>query len=286
MELKTALLTVGLPVYNGEKTIKQVLDSILEQTFQDFILTISDNASTDLTEKICKDYAKKDNRIKYVRQTKNIGLLNNFNFLLENAKTKYFVWIAADDHYDRDFFKKNIKILESNENFVGSTSDVIYSGKSDMKDPGSSQVIQLTGSYEEKVVSYLKFNRAASILAIYRTEQFQKSMTYKEYASWDPLIMVKVLEYGDLNVINENLCFRSPRGLSTKSYIAYMRKNKYSFSKYLIPYWYVTNLCIHKFGIKFFFKNFLLFFRLNGNGSFLITKDFLQLCKRSLLKKK
>ena len=88
--LSESLLTIGMGVFNGEKTISKSIDSLLKQTFDDFKLIISDNASTDSTQKICEEYAKKDNRIQYVKQKKNLGLLKNWNFLLENATTKYF----------------------------------------------------------------------------------------------------------------------------------------------------------------------------------------------------
>ena len=65
-------ISIGLPVYNGENHIRKNLDSILAQTFKDFELIISDNASTDSTPAICKEYAKKDKRIRYIKQEKNI----------------------------------------------------------------------------------------------------------------------------------------------------------------------------------------------------------------------
>ena len=70
-----SILTIGLPVYNGEKTISKSIDSLLNQTFQDFVLIISDNASTDSTQKICMDYTKIDSRIKYIMHENNLGLL-------------------------------------------------------------------------------------------------------------------------------------------------------------------------------------------------------------------
>ena len=82
--LSESLLTIGVPVFNGEKTISRCIDSLLNQTFDDFKLIISDNASTDSTRKICEDYAKKDSRIRYIKQKKNIGLVPNWNFILNN----------------------------------------------------------------------------------------------------------------------------------------------------------------------------------------------------------
>ena len=86
-----------MPVFNGEKFIKNAIDSILSQTFKNFELIISDNASTDSTSKICEEYALKDNRIRYFRQSQNFGAVKNFQFVLEQAKCEYFMWTAADD---------------------------------------------------------------------------------------------------------------------------------------------------------------------------------------------
>ena len=61
--LKHPIVSIGLPVYNGEDFLKYALDSLLSQTFRDFEIIISDNASIDLTSKICEEYKKKDNRI-------------------------------------------------------------------------------------------------------------------------------------------------------------------------------------------------------------------------------
>jgi len=276
-----SLLTIGLPVYNGESTIKKILDSILHQKYKNFILVISDNASTDMTQEICETYAKNDTRICYIRQEKNIGLLNNWNFLLENAKTKYFMWIEADDYYDEFFIVDNIEVLENNNNFVGSISNSVYYDGPDK----SPQSISVTGTYEDKALKYLKFNRGTAIFAIYRTNPFQKSMIFGEYGAWDLRIMLKILKYGDLNVVKKTQHFKSARGISSKSFIKYMRKNGISFSKILFPYVPATSFCIREFGIGFFLKNFILFFRLNGNGTFFMTKDLFKFCKDYLVGK-
>jgi len=97
------LVSIGMPVYNGANFIREALDSLLAQTFTDFELIISDNASTDETETICKEYENLDFRIRYIRQKKNIGALQNFQFVLGEARNKYFMWAACDDAWDRNF---------------------------------------------------------------------------------------------------------------------------------------------------------------------------------------
>jgi len=100
VEKKTPQVSIGLPVYNGQIFIRQALDSLLTQTFSDFELIISDNASTDGTEAICREYATKDRRIRYVRQDVNRGAAANFRLALNEAVGGYFMWAAADDFYE------------------------------------------------------------------------------------------------------------------------------------------------------------------------------------------
>lgn len=94
---KAPQVSIGMPVYNGAKFIHEALDSLLAQTFTDFEMIISDNASTDETEAICREYAAKDQRIKYVRQAENLGAVANFQYVLDEATGEYFMWAAADD---------------------------------------------------------------------------------------------------------------------------------------------------------------------------------------------
>lgn len=104
-------VSIGMPVYNGEPYIYKALDSLLAQTYTDFELIISDNASTDSTPKICKEYAARDFRIRYIRQPKNMGAFFNFNFVLSQARSEYFMWAAADDVWDLNCLSKWTSIL-------------------------------------------------------------------------------------------------------------------------------------------------------------------------------
>lgn len=111
-------LTVGLPVYNGEKYLSQSLDALLGQTYEDFELIISDNASTDGTADICRRYAQQDSRIRYYRQPINIGLSPNHNFVLDQASGELFKWASDDDLYARDLLRLCVEILDDNRAVV------------------------------------------------------------------------------------------------------------------------------------------------------------------------
>jgi glycosyltransferase involved in cell wall biosynthesis len=105
-------LTIGLPVYNGERYVAESIESLLGQSYTDFELIISDNASTDDTPSICERYAKEDPRIRYYRQPRNVGLAPNHNFCVEQARGELFKWAAADDLYHRDLLLRCVEVLD------------------------------------------------------------------------------------------------------------------------------------------------------------------------------
>ncbi len=111
-------LTIGLPVYNGENFLAESIEALLGQSFEDFELIISDNASTDGTGEICRGYARRDSRIRYVRQPHNIGLSPNHNFTLNEARGEYFKWGAHDDLYARDLIKLCVEALDERPDVV------------------------------------------------------------------------------------------------------------------------------------------------------------------------
>src|SRR6266536_1939108 len=88
-------VSIGLPVFNGERFVAEAIDSILAQTFEDFELIISDNASTDGTEEICRCYAEKDERIRFVRNRENYGAAFNFNQTFHLSSGGYFKWVEG-----------------------------------------------------------------------------------------------------------------------------------------------------------------------------------------------
>jgi glycosyltransferase involved in cell wall biosynthesis len=105
-------LSIGLPVYNGERFLAGTIESLLGQTFGDFELIIADNASTDSTRAICERYAAQDIRIRYVRSDVNAGAARNFNRTVELARGQYFKWAAHDDLHAPLFLARCIEILD------------------------------------------------------------------------------------------------------------------------------------------------------------------------------
>jgi glycosyltransferase involved in cell wall biosynthesis len=106
-------VSLGLPVYNGERFVKHAIESVLNQTFNDFELIISDNASTDSTQEICEGFARQDPRVRYIRQEINIGAKANFNRVFEYSRGEYFKWVAADDVCGPRYLELTVAQLDS-----------------------------------------------------------------------------------------------------------------------------------------------------------------------------
>jgi glycosyltransferase involved in cell wall biosynthesis len=109
---------VGLPVRNGERFLARQLESLLAQDFRDFEVIISDNASTDATEEICRRYAERDARIRYYRSDIDRGLAWNWNRTFELSRAPYFKWAAHDDEHDPSFLSRCVAVLDADESVV------------------------------------------------------------------------------------------------------------------------------------------------------------------------
>ncbi len=127
----TPKVSIGLPVYNGENFIRPAIDCLLGQTFGDFELIISDNASTDSTEAICRQYEIRDPRVRYIRNAANVGLVRNFNQAFELSRAPYFKWAAHDDVYAPTYLQRCVDVLDRDPSVV-----LVYSKASIINDVG------------------------------------------------------------------------------------------------------------------------------------------------------
>jgi glycosyltransferase involved in cell wall biosynthesis len=107
-------VSIGLPVYNGEEFLEEAIESLLGQTFTDFELLISDNASTDRTEEICRGYAARDPRVQYWRNPRNVGGMRNANLTFDRARGEFFRWAAHDDICGPTMLERLVAELDAN----------------------------------------------------------------------------------------------------------------------------------------------------------------------------
>ena len=138
--MKKPTLSIGLPVYNGERYLPKALASLLSQDFEDFELVISDNGSSDQTEAICRDSARKDRRIRYVRSEQNRGTTWNFRRVFELSQGEFFKYAAYDDECYPTMLRRCMEVFQSSDPTVA----LVYT-LSEKIDENSTVIIQNGG---------------------------------------------------------------------------------------------------------------------------------------------
>ncbi|MEM8674351.1 MAG: glycosyltransferase [Cyanobacteria bacterium P01_G01_bin.67] len=116
--LNSPKVSIGIPVYNGEKYLEWAIESLLAQSFQDFEIIISDNASTDRTESICRSFQSRDERIHYYRNLTNIGAAGNYKKVFQLATGEFFKWMAHDDRCSPNYLEDCVQALEADPEIV------------------------------------------------------------------------------------------------------------------------------------------------------------------------
>jgi len=147
-------LSFGLPIYNGQRSIRRVIESIQRQTFGDFELVISDNASTDQTAAICQELAQQDPRIRFYTREANAGIVANFNRALSFARGEYFRWIGGDDWLEPNYAERCVAALDRRPDAVGVTNFLCY-----WNDKGEKHYLEYHGPRVDSPLAHERFER-------------------------------------------------------------------------------------------------------------------------------
>ena len=198
--IKEPLITIGMPVFNGEVSLAFAIESFRNQTFSDFELIISDNCSTDRTRDICTYYAELDTRIRYIRQAQNLGASQNFRAVLNQARGKYFTWAAADDVRSLDFIEINVHFLEENHDYVASTSPNRFEGEKNQSGPWIK--FDIKGEFEDRVMKFMNncWESHAIFYSVMRTNTISKCEILGEsFLGFDWAINLFLIQQGQIN---------------------------------------------------------------------------------------
>jgi len=233
-------LSIGLPVYNGEDNVADSLDALLGQSYEDFELIISDNASTDGTAEICRQYEKQDSRIRYIRQPYNIGRVPNHNFVIEQASGQLFKWAACQDLYARELLERCVEVLDAQPHVV------LAHSRSAMID-SSGAVVKLTGAPDavtsrrapERFWSVLVNGEGDNLYGIIRTEVLRRMPRHGSYHFADRAFTAELALNGPFYQIPDCLFFwrdSSPRTpFSVRARCAYMDPRRSSYWRHPVP---------------------------------------------------
>ncbi len=203
-------LTIGLPVYNGQNYLSEALDALLDQTYTDFELVISDNASTDGTEEICRHYAAMDSRIRYIRQPRNIGAAPNHNVVVNEARGELFKWAAHDDLYGPDLLERCIAALDEHPEVVlASCWSVVIDGAGRVTEPVTDYPVATDSPRPPERFASVLFGRGGDDdYGVIRTEVLRRTpLTGSHYHS-DRTLVAELALHGPFHRIPEKLYFR------------------------------------------------------------------------------
>ena len=203
-------MSIGLAVYNGERYLAEALDSLLAQTFEDFELTICDNASTDRTGEIGRAYAAQDRRVRYVRNPRHLGVGGNFRRAFELSRGQYFRWAAADDLSAPQSLARCVEVLDREPavvlaypktRFIDEHGRVIldYDDRLHLQSPRPSerfrQVLERLG-------------RCNAAYGLMRADVLKRARLFGDFLSSDVVFLAELSLYGTFWEVPEFLFYR------------------------------------------------------------------------------
>jgi glycosyltransferase involved in cell wall biosynthesis len=202
-------LSVGLPVYNGENYLAESIESLLGQTYGDFELLISDNASADGTADICHYYQKQDPRIRYFRQARNIGGAPNHNCLVEQAQGELFKWASHDDLYANDLLKRCVAALDQFPQVVLAHSwTAIIDGSGCATQAVQYRLATASSSAPERFRSMLYETGGDDDGGVIRMSVLRRTPLLRSYHHSDRTLVAELALYGPFYQVPDWLFFR------------------------------------------------------------------------------
>jgi glycosyltransferase involved in cell wall biosynthesis len=192
----TPRASIGIPVFNGAKTVGRAIESVLAQTLTDFELLVSDNASTDMTETVCRGYAARDSRIRYTRRPGPISPLDNFCVVLESARAPYFMWLAADDYVRPRLLEQAVSVLDARPDVVCAAPRTEFLEADGSRRPAAG-TFSLLGDVRQNLCRYLADPADNSrFYGVYRRAVMQRVLPRQPYHALDWAVAAATLLYG------------------------------------------------------------------------------------------
>lgn len=185
-------VSLALPVYNGKKFIAEAICSILSQDYEDFELIITDNASTDGTESICREFAASDPRVKYIRNERNLGAGPNFNLGFELSLGEYFKWCACDDKLSPDFIRACVSVLDRDQDAVlvyGTTQCIDENGRPIPMVGRMMPELEGVGPARRFKTVFAEKGTCFEIFGLFRRDPLKKTSLFRPYYGTDVALL-------------------------------------------------------------------------------------------------
>lgn len=213
-------LSIGLPVYNGEAYLADALDALRDQTFGDYELIISDNASTDRTAEICGRYAARDARIRYVRQTRNLGATGNHNATTELATGELFKWASHDDRYAPELLERCVAALDERPAAIAAHAwTAVLDEHGAVRARHRYTLATDSPSAPERFRSALFDVGGDDSYAVFRTDVLRRVLPYGSYYRADRVLVGSLTLHGPFHQVPDWLYLRRDHaGRATRSH--------------------------------------------------------------------
>jgi len=203
-------VSIGLPVYNGERYLALMIDSILAQTYQDFELIISDNCSIDRSGEICRQYAAKDSRIRFFSSEVNRGAVWNFCRVFELARGPYFRWAPADDLFAPESVAVCVEALNAHPDTVLCyPKTVLIDGTGAVIKPYDDNLnLRSESAVERYRMAATQIGLVNVTYGLMRTEGVRKTRLIRHYPGADVIFLLELTLYGKFLEIDQPLFYR------------------------------------------------------------------------------
>ncbi|WEV28731.1 glycosyltransferase family 2 protein [Streptomyces sp. 71268] len=206
---RTPRLSIGLPVYNGEEYLAESLDALLGQTYEDFELVITDNASTDGTRDICRAYAARDSRVRYIRLPRNIGAAPNHNHVFTQCRGELFKWASHDDLYARDLLRRCVEALDERPEVILAHADqAVIDGDGKVKVPYAYTLDTASPRAPERFRSMLFEPGGDDFYGVIRADVLRRVKPHDSYHHADRTFVAEIGLHGPFHQVPELLYFR------------------------------------------------------------------------------
>ena len=204
---KFPLVSIGLPVFNGEKSLAQALDALIDQDYSNLEIIISDNGSTDRTSEICEEFLKKDSRIKYYRSSENHGSNWNFNRVFELSSGKYFMWAAHDDLRELSFVRVCVEKLEQFPQAVlcQTHTEIFYQNRKERICITNLDSFDGVTGLVERYRETLRHFSMVAIYGVYRSSALKKTHMLEQSIASDFAFIQELSIYGNFIQVPEIL---------------------------------------------------------------------------------
>lgn len=209
-----SLVSIGLPVYNEVKWIRRALDSWLAQDYSNFELIVADNASTDGTAEICREYSGRDARIRLIENPHNIGTIRNHKLVFELSRGKYFIWAGGHDHAHPAFIGKTISVLNDDDTVAMCAVRSEFRDENDMCWRTTSGGLDLRGlppqeRFKNLIAHATTGGGTANIFyALYRRDILSSILDFKKTIGADVILLSQIALLGDVVQLDDILYYR------------------------------------------------------------------------------